>query len=150
MLLNTPMTANGSDFIYTLSDTSLLGDYNYLTTCCDSGYCKTGEDSFSITYTGQEKPNKLTLVITAGIIAFLLLMFAIFTTEPSLIAFKLGFGVLAVIFIFLIIPAIMLSDSVMINLFSWGLRFMIVFSIGLIAFIVYKLGKIILEAIKVW
>lgn len=143
-LNNQPMNASGSLFYYQYQP-SAIGTYTYIVACCQALHCEISESSFQVTQAGYSKPDRLTIIIAAGIIALLLVLLSIFMSEPELYPFKISFAVLAVIDTLIIIPSALISDSVVMNLFIWGTRVMNVIALGILCLILWKLGMIVLK-----
>lgn len=136
---NFNMTRSGATFNYTLHNSDTLGEYTEITTCCDGSNCETSEENFFITYGGYEDIDSLTIIIAAGIMSLLLILLALFTTEPGLYIFKITFSVFALLIVLLVIPSAMLSEAVAFTLFKWGGIVSYLFGILIIIYIMYLL-----------
>lgn len=116
------MTYHNGGFVYNISDTSKIGDYNSIIYCSDGAHDGSYDFFFRITGSYNRTVNALTIVIGLGIVAGLLL-WLIFSLSDEHMLLKILFLILDLFIIIYMIPLSLLSEDIVYATFKWMSNF---------------------------
>lgn len=139
LVFNEPMSNNNSFFNYTLTNTNELGTYTKIINCCDLNDCNTLEETFNITLAGDTALDKTDLLIALGMIAAILIIISLFIAEKELIILKLSLAFTVLFIGLVVIPAVLLSNTIAVTLYKFTSVLMWLIMGGVMLFVFWKL-----------